>query len=194
MKINRTSLIEYINRIKNPAFREPILAFIEKNEKRVMEMPGAISYHHNWDGGWADHTTQVIGLGIMLYDQMEDSINNAFSKDDVIIAGFCHDLDKLTRYKKAESDWAKQKGYQYEFNKDNVPYEETSKAIVECLRNGIMLTDAHVEAINHHHGGFSSDLASVYSGHGKMTQLSTLLHCADMLSAYLMGRQGGEGK
>jgi hypothetical protein len=123
-----------------------------------------------------------------LYERYKVEIGTAFDRDDVIIVAFAHDLDKLSRYKEAESKWAKEKGYKWEFNKDNAPYEETSKAIVESLRNGIMLTDAHVEAINHHHGGFSADMASVYKGAGRMTKLSTLLHCADMLSAYLFGQ------
>ncbi|MBL8026312.1 MAG: hypothetical protein JNL74_07865 [Fibrobacteres bacterium] len=186
---NRTEIVSMINSIADNSFKAPMLAFCEKNLKTVMTMPGAISHHHNWEGGWADHTAQVMGIGISLYDQFKDGIGDSFNRDDVIVVGFCHDLDKLTRYKQAESEWAKQKGYKWEFNKDNAPYEETSKAIVDCLRNGIMLTDEHVEAINHHHGGFSSDISSVYHGSGRMTSLSTLLHCADMLSAYLFGRK-----
>ncbi|MBD3261702.1 MAG: hypothetical protein GF334_08510 [Candidatus Altiarchaeales archaeon] len=168
-----------------------------KYEELIYHLPAAVYYHHNWVGGWADHTAQVIQISSELFDSYIVGVHHDLkvSLDDVIVAAFVHDFDKLWCYKDAPPKKT-EKGKvttiepqpgKFVRNDDIVKYEETSKAIAEAFRAGIKLTDQQIEAINHHHGGFSTDLSSPHSRRGGMTPFSTLMHCADMLSAFNLG-------
>jgi len=151
--------------------------------------PSARKYHHWWRAGWGDHTAQVMELGISLYKTASsyEEIKD-FNIDDVVLVSFVHDLDKLWRYELLKEPKSNQL---FEYRKDIPPYAENSKAVAECFRNGIQLTDKHIEAIDHHHGGYSFDLSSVYSKGTSMTTLSVILNSADMLSYYLWGNNSG---
>jgi hypothetical protein len=161
------------------------LCDILKNKHKMYYFSSARKHHHWKTGGWSDHTAQVIKISIDLYKEISkyDPIKD-FTLDDVILVAFVHDLDKLWRYVELKEPKEDQI---FEYRKDLPPYNESSKVVAECFRYGIELNDQHIEAIDHHHGGYSFDISSVYSKNTSMTKLSALIHCADILSTYMWG-------
>lgn len=154
---------------------------------RIYSQPAAVDHHHWWPAGYADHIAQVMDISYKLWKEASESATEV-SQDDVLLVAFVHDLDKLWRYRPTTDKRLLDKGRTFEYNKDQVSYTDVSKTVAECYKRGIILEDRHLEAIDHHHGGWSSDLSSVYAPYGRnMTKLSTILHCADMFSTKIYG-------
>jgi len=175
-------------------------AMHQQLESRIRYWPASRRRHHSWVGGYADHIKEVMVFGIHIFKTLteyseltkRDLLN--FSQDDVILVAYIHDIDKLYRYKDMPiGDYRRQEKYggQRWDNADGLLYpDESAKVTQICARHNIILTDAHIEALAHHHGGFSNNLSSVYaymSGQNGMTQLSTLIHSADLISGNVCG-------
>lgn len=182
----RDHLELFISLAKDKTVHRKLKKVYDNLKDRMLYYPAAVKYHHPWSGGWGDHTAQVMYLGCYLFDILEPTSSPAFSRDDVLTVCFVHDLDKLWRYEKNDDEKDLKKGIEFKY-KPHAGYEDTSKAIAECFRNGLELTDVHIEAINHHHGGFSLDIASIFNRGSKMTSLSVLVHSADFLSTMFWG-------
>lgn len=172
--------------ITDQALHDKLINLYVTLAKEIEFCPAAIKHHHWWKKGWLDHTAQVLKISIDIYNNMSEyEPITDFTIDDVILVAFVHDLDKLWRYTELEKP---KEGQLFEYRNDITPYTESSKVVAECFRHGIELTDQHIEAIDHHHGGYSVDISSVYSKSSKTTKLSTLIHCADMLSTFMWGK------
>jgi hypothetical protein len=170
---------------------EPLRSVIQLThdslKDRIYSQPAAVDKHHWWPAGWSDHTAQVMDISNKLWKDILEK-TPFISQDDVLLVAFVHDLDKLWRYRPTTNKKLLDKGRTFEYNDDLVPYTDTSKTVAECYKRGIHLEDRHLEAIDHHHGGWSFDISSVYAPYGRnMTSLSTILHCADMMSSKIYG-------
>jgi hypothetical protein len=153
----------------------------------IYTMPAAVGRHHSYPGGYGDHVSQVMYLSYKMWAEVSDNTPSV-TQDDILLVAFVHDLDKLWRYRPTTNPKLLEKGQKFEYRDDAIPYTDVSKTVAECFRRGIILEDKHLEAIDHHHGGWSADISSVFAPRGRyMTQLSTILHCADMLSTKIYG-------
>ena len=181
---NGDKLLDLLEKIEDQDLRPKVIELYKKFEDKINYYPASSTAHHNWPFGWSDHTAQVIDFGIKLYKNVVPKSLADFTLDDVILVCFVHDLDKLWRYKEAEGKRKKKIHFDYV---KRLPFEPTSKVIAECFRNGIELTDQHIEAINNHHGGFTPHLISVQSKNVRLSQLSSVVHAADLFSCYFLG-------
>lgn len=182
---NRFDIPKYISMIEDKDLREKIKSIYLDLRANMEYYPASTKYHHKDFGGHGDHTAQVMELSINIYNSLKESCAD-FNLDDVILVAFVHDLDKLWRYQQIKE--RKEGGPIFEYKELEVPYDEYSKTIAECFRRGLELKDIHIEAIDHHHGGWAQDLSSVYNYRSKnIGKLATILHCADMLSCSLWG-------
>lgn len=197
----RSSLVPLIEKIQSESIRVPLLGVVQgdKTKGHVYYWPASIKYHHCHEGGWSDHTAQVMRNGVLLYETYNPELRFDFTLDDVLLCCFGHDFDKITRYRELspENKWKSQPKYgshRWEYNEDNKNLRHESKAVAMLFRIGVALTDEQIEAIDHAEGGWSSDLSSVYAhGGGGMTKLATLVHCADLISGFCMGTLVPEG-
>jgi hypothetical protein len=57
-------------------------------------MPGSINHHHNWVGGYARHVLEVCNNALLLDATMPLPLKN-YTKDDLILAAYFHDIDKV---------------------------------------------------------------------------------------------------
>jgi 23S rRNA maturation-related 3'-5' exoribonuclease YhaM len=189
--------------IQGEADREKLAAMHLSLQSRIEYWPASRRRHHAWVGGYADHVKEVVMLGIGLYKMIVPVTPTAidFTQDDVIIVCYVHDLDKLYRYKDMPAgDYRRQEKYGgqiWEVADDIFYPDESAKVTQLCAKHGLILTDQQIEAVSHHHGGFSTNLSSVYSyssDGGGMSKLSTLVHSADLMSGYMFGYVKGKGK
>ena len=182
---NGGKLLSLLEKIEDQKLKKQVLDLYKKFEDLINYWPASSTAHHNWEQGWSDHTAQVVDFGIKLYNKVIPKARANFNLDDVILVCFVHDLDKLWRYKDSEGK-RKNRKIRFDYVKRD-PFEPTSKVVAECFRAGIELTDQHIEAINNHHGGFTPHLISVQSKNVRLTQLSALVHTADLFSCYFLG-------
>jgi hypothetical protein len=181
-------ILPLLKQIKSNELQEKLIKIYTENESAIRYFPASISHHHCWEGGYYDHISQVIVISVTLFDMMSKIKKFDFTKDDVILVAFAHDFDKLHRYEKTKDSWKIKKGINWDYRSDFPNCDESAKVVQLFAKCGVLFEDKHIEAISLHHGGFSTKLSSVYSGKsGRMSNLSTILHSADMLSADLFG-------
>lgn len=162
-------------------------------KSEFLNKPASTGYHHVEKGGMERHVKEVMNIALDTYDAMP--LLFKCSRDDVVIASFCHDMSKIGRYVDLPfNDWRRQAKYgakEFEYNHTKVSMDETAEVVSFCLRNGLDLTDLQINAITYHHGFVSESAKDNPRAMEKMTGLSVLLHFADMLSvkAYDEGKK-----
>lgn len=148
--------------------------------------------HLCYEGGLAQHSLNV-------YDHMRklvSAIGADVSQDSIVIVSLLHDLGKMGDHGKpnyvpnmvrsktknketGEYDLVQSESKPFETNKD-LSYEEHEIRSVIIAERHIFLTEDEETAILHHNGLFSK-LDSSYGTHNfDKTELSFLLHTADM--------------
>lgn len=133
--------------------------------------------HHHWAGGYFEHVFQVMSISASIFEDLSKNSTLDFSLSDLLIAAYVHDLDKLERY---EVDETSPTGFRKKKYKN---CNETAHVLQICSHFNFILTMEQVHAITFHHGGWSVDKA--YDG---LSQMATILHSADLLSANVYGQ------
>src|SRR5436190_24317867 len=62
--------------------------------------PGSSHNHQHWPGGYIDHVVDAMNIGAKVYDLYNSLRLLPFSKSDVLLIVFLHDLEKPFRYTK----------------------------------------------------------------------------------------------
>ena len=178
-----------LKEIKDESLRGRVLKLYKDITVEFETKPSSVRYHHKDAGGMGRHTKEVMEYALKFYD-MSPEIYEC-TRDDVILASFIHDFDKLDRYVPNTDEWRKKKFNQdFMYNEDVIAVNQTAKVVQICAEYGILLSDLVLNGITFHHGGFCSDLSSVYPGlqSTHMKPLAILLHCADLVSSHILGK------
>lgn len=125
--------------IKTPAIHGMLETLI-MNEPKFFEWPAATRIHHNYEGGLAVHTLQVVKHSILLWNEYSQSTELDI---EVLIAGaMLHDLGKLSEYKKDGSR---------EVYGNIIPHivDGSDRVLEFCLRNNINYYDTRIMMIRH---------------------------------------------
>jgi hypothetical protein len=75
------------------------------------------------------------------------------------------------------------KDISYHKHKEGFDFDDAALVCKICAQHGIILSDASLAAVSQHHGGWSALMKANYKA--KMSQLGTLIHCADLWSTFL---------
>lgn len=67
------------------------------------QAPGSSGNHQAWPGGYLDHVTEIMNIGLVLYQTMNQIRPLPFSESDVLLITFLHDLEKPFKYTYDES-------------------------------------------------------------------------------------------
>jgi len=66
----------------------------EENKEMMLLLPAGMHVHHNYEGGWLEHTLEVMEIA-----DHAASIENRYADRDILRAGaFLHDIGKLKEY------------------------------------------------------------------------------------------------
>lgn len=164
---------------------------MHQSQRQLMfECPSSYRGHHKWEGGYLYHVYEVMAISLRLYQSIKSLDGHAFGSDDLLLVSYVHDLEKLWKYQRATESWKLKKGQVYEYIPGAVNFDESAKVVQVCAQYGVLLNDMHLEAISHHHGGYSASISSIHGYYRKMTTLSTILHAADQLSRFIYGGEG----
>lgn len=137
---------------------------------------GASHNHQAWPGGYEDHITEAMNIGVTLFDTLNSARALPFTKSDVLLVLFLHDLEKPFRYS---------------YDKDRnllIAPGLSEKVAKSAKRNeiitkyGIVLDVQHINAMKYVEGIRDEDYTP---GARTMGELASLCHCADTLSARL---------
>lgn len=178
-------IIDIIAQVKDSSVRQLLQKLYTIVEVEFNTMPASVKYHHVKPGDLGRHVKEVMSIALEIFDLHPDWYG--CSRDDVIVAAFVHDFNKLGRYVDSE-DWQKQPKYggvMFQVNKSKMFLSEAAETVMYCAMAGLIMTPLQVNAVSLHHGGW----AEGGKAHGgMMSPLAILLHSADMISGFVLGK------
>jgi len=183
---------ELLSQISDERTRKIVLRIFVDIKDELSTKPAAIRYHHAYASGLYDHVKEVMNITLQLFDTFEKQMD--CSRDDAIVASFCHDFNKIDQYVPAP-EWKKLKYGQLFDKKESIWINEAAKTVKLCAEYGLILNDTVMNAVCLHHGSWSTEVDSKY-GHVRtedFTSLAILLHSADLISSQVLGRKKNEG-
>ncbi len=91
------NLDELINMVGEPNKNSCNKIYIE-NKEIFEKAKGSKTKHQAWEGGYLDHITEVMNIGIKLYNELNKFRELPFSLSDSLLVLYLHDLEKPWKY------------------------------------------------------------------------------------------------
>ncbi len=176
--VEKKQIKDYLEEIQMPALRKNIIKLYDDIEEKLKSNPASIKYHHDYPSGLYVHTLEVMRFAVDIFDLYKEEFTKYFTRDDVILVAFIHDLEKLNKYKVNTSARAGTYEPLFTYNYGKLDMNDSAEVARLTGQYGIHLTDMQLHGVCLHMGGYTI-------GKGKMTPLSSLIHSADLLSTYI---------
>lgn len=71
----------------------------QDHQQAFEDAPGSRHNHQYWPGGYIDHVTDAMNIGMQIYDTYNNLRPLPFTKSDVLLIVYLHDLEKPFVYK-----------------------------------------------------------------------------------------------
>lgn len=145
---------------------------------------GSTHNHQAWEGGYHDHVTEIMNIGMVLYQTLSQYRKLPFVLSDVLLITFLHDVEKLFKYYHDENGALQVK-----------PEFVTKKAQHKCRlqllnKYGILLNPMQLNALTYVEGE-----GKAYSSRKRvMNELAALCHMADVASARIWHEHPASGR
>lgn len=166
---------DYLEEVRMPALRKSLLKLYTDIEQKLKDNPASIKYHHIYPSGLYIHTLEVMRFSLELFEMYKEKMVNYFTRDDIILVSFIHDLEKITKYRKNPSYNAGGRETYFIYNYGKVDMTDSAEVVNIICPYGIKLTDIQLNSLCLHMGGWSVPK-------GKLTELAALIHIADLMS------------
>ena len=186
IQTDQKQIKDYLEEIRMPALRKNVLHLYDDIEEKLKANPASIKYHHNYPSGLYIHTLEVMRFALEFFEMYKEKMVRYFTRDDVILVAFIHDLEKIKKYKKNQSQNAGISEPHFTYNYGKLDMNDSTEVVNLIGRYGVHLTDLQVNALVLHMGGWSVD-------RGKLTELAALMHVADLMSTNFGQKQQNGG-
>lgn len=159
------------------------LDFYNEYKEAFEKAPAGQRHHHNFAGGLAVHTAEVIRAMFEIRDHLSRNTiassgqelsvaNSEFADRDIVISAFLHDFAKIKQYVEDENgDWF--------YTEMSMPQETWTLMVL--AQHGLKVTEEQTLALLFAEGGFS-----IFTTHGRPNHLAWLLHMADIWSSQII--------
>lgn len=200
---NKEEFISLINSINREFNKERLIDWLE-NKSDFFTAPATTKYHCAYEGGLCEHSLNVyyalknLNYGYMpelvaTSEEIEQGIHKyKYDEDTLKIVGLLHDISKANYYemfsrnvKDSNGNWTQV--LDYKVRDDKFIYGNDEQNTEFMVSTFIPLTLDEKVALLHKSGGkaFDSTQENIPTIFTKY-QLAVLLHCADMLSCYVL--------
>lgn len=200
---NKEEFISLINSINREFNKERLIDWLE-NKSDFFTAPATTKYHCAYEGGLCEHSLNVyyalknLNYGYMpelvaTTEEIEQGIHKyKYDEDTLKIVGLLHDISKANYYeifsrnvKDSSGNWTQV--LDYKVRDDKFIYGSDEQNTEFMVSTFIPLTLDEKVALLHKSGGKAFDstqenIPTIFSKY----QLAVLLHCADMLSCYIL--------
>lgn len=85
---------DIIFQLLSPELKDKLVSFHKAHEELMRETPASLKRHHCWPGGYYDHVLEVCNNALTLDGSIPLPKRN-YTIDDLVVASYVHDLDKL---------------------------------------------------------------------------------------------------
>ena len=200
---NKEEFISLVNSINREFNKERLIDWLE-NKSDFFTAPATTKYHCAYEGGLCEHSLNVyyalknLNYGYMpelvaTSEEIEQGIHKyKYDEDTLKIVGLLHDISKSNYYemfsrnvKDSNGNWTQV--LDYKVRDDKFIYGNDEQNTEFMVSTFIPLTLDEKVALLHKSGGkaFDSTQENIPTIFNKY-QLAVLLHCADMLSCYIL--------
>lgn len=135
---------------------------------------GSTHLHQAWEGGYLDHFTEVMNIGVVIYPALNELRQLPFSLSDALIVLFLHDIEKPWKYQVVDHKIIQR----LELSDKKLQREFRDQKIKDY---GLILTADQQNALEHVEGEIHDYNNSIRS----MNELAAFCHTCDNLSARL---------
>jgi hypothetical protein len=136
---------------------------------------GSTHNHQAWRGGYLDHVTEVMNIAVVLHEQLSALRPLPFSRSDILLVVFLHDIEKPWKYELGADG-------QLHHKADMQGKEAHQRFRMQMLaRYGVTLTADHENGLKYAEG----ELADYTNQRRMMGPLAALAHMCDVASARL---------
>jgi hypothetical protein len=136
---------------------------------------GSTHNHQAWRGGYLDHVSEVMNIASVLYDQFAALRPLPFSRSDLLLVVFLHDIEKPWKYELGADG-------QLHHKAEMQGKEAHQKFRMEMLaRYGVALTAEHENGLRYAEG----ELSDYTNKQRRMGPLAAMAHMCDVASARL---------
>ncbi|HUS32706.1 MAG TPA: hypothetical protein VMZ53_29600 [Kofleriaceae bacterium] len=163
-----------IARIDEPN-RSACARIVADNRALFATVQGSTNNHQAWRGGYLDHITEVMNIALVLYDRLSALRPLPFSRSDILLVVFLHDIEKPWKYELGADGQL--------HHKANMQGKEAHHAFrLEMLeRYGVALTAEHENGLRYAEG----ELSDYTNKERRMGPLAAMAHMCDVASARL---------
>lgn len=158
---------------------EDFVALLSDDRKRLCQqvmklkgfntLPGSLTKHQNWDGGYRDHVTDIMNIAENLYDSLVNLRPLPFTKNDALFILFLHDLNKLLSFAVQDGLYTR---------KCSVADSEVLK-YQYLAASEYVLSNSELNALKYVHGEGKDHNPNTRV----MNELAAFVHCCDTISA-----------
>lgn len=200
---NKAEFITLINSITREFDKEKLIDWLE-NKSDFFTAPASTKYHGSYEGGLCEHSLNVyyalrnLNYGYMpelcqTEEELKQGVHKyKYDEDTLKIVGLLHDISKANYYEKyqrnvKDKDGNWQQVQDYKIKENRFIYGSDEQNTEFMVSTFIPLTVDERVALLHKSGGkaFDSTQENIPTIFNKY-QLAALLHCADMLSCYIL--------
>ena len=174
-------MLNMVTKIRNKGLRKKVLQLLESPSVRIggktfsgiplEKSPASIRHHHNYAGGFMEHTLALYELCMSLSRVVQGVYNCRVDTDLVICGVLLHDIFKPVTY-------AQKDGREYRRSELAERVDHLTLASAELMRRGFPLDAVHVVTASH---GYQ------YGPIGPMTIEALICHLGDYCEAKLNG-------
>jgi len=174
-------LVRIVNQIRNKNLRKRVYGVLEKPSIRiggrtfsglpVEKAPASVWHHHNYPGGFIEHTIALYELCMCLSRIVEEIYDCRVDRDLVICGVLLHYVFKPATYQEKADGRYKRSGLAERL-------DHLTLASTELIRRGFPLDAVHVVAASH---------GRQYGPIGPMTIEALICHLGDQAEANLNG-------
>ncbi len=208
-------LIERIRSTRNASTDDwdGLIDFLNNSDFFVA--PASGTFHNNYEGGLCEHCLNVyrsmVNMSNMHYTTTKNMPN--YTWESLAVVSLFHDISKINQYEKqfknVKEYWNGDESILSEYNKkdeggyfrwtvkssfgrkdmkESYTYGSHEESSVFVLQEYIKLDKAEIQAILHHSGQLSNDygVGKDFNHCYSNNQLATMLHLADMYSAFVL--------
>lgn len=151
------------------------LELLAENRQRFQVARGSTNNHQAWVGGYIDHIQEIMNIAHSLYDHLNGLRPLPFSRSDILLVTFLHDLEKPWVYEQKNSgEWVRV---------ESMNSKEAQQAFrkMKLQEYNIELTSEQEDAIKYIEGEHQD-----YTNRRRvMSPLAAFCHLADVASARL---------
>ncbi len=151
------------------------LQLLEENRQLFQIVRGSTNNHQGWVGGYIDHIQEIMNIAYSLYDHLNGLRTLPFSRSDVLLVTFLHDLEKPWSFEQENSG----KWVRVESMRTKEAQQNFRK--MKLQEYGIELTSEQENGIKYIEGEHKD-----YTNKRRvMSPLAAFCHLADVTSARL---------